>query len=100
MPIPAHKHSGLRSLATIVAIVLLLELALRPVMGNYSISKLRDLKPRDGRCLALSAGRRVVYTGWLLRIPPVVHAVNAAGYRGPVRPLARAPGALRILPGR
>ncbi len=74
-----------------------LELLLRFPMGNAAIDELYQYAPDDGRCLGLDPGAEVVYTGWLLRIPPVEHSVNARGYRGRLRPFEKPPGALRIL---
>ena len=73
------------------------ELLLRFPMGNAAIDELYQYEPDDGRCLGLDPGAQVLYTGWLLRIPPVEHSVNSRGYRGPSRPFEKHPGTLRIL---
>ncbi len=73
------------------------ELLLRFPMGNAAIKDLYGYELDDGRCFGLDPGAEVVYTGWLLRIPPVEHAVNSRGYRGPSRPFEKRPGTLRIL---
>ncbi len=73
------------------------ELLLRFPMGNAAIKDLYRYELDDGRCFGLDPGAEVVYTGWLLRIPPVEHAVNSRGYRGPSRPLEKPPGTVRIL---
>ena len=75
----------------------LVELLLRFPMGNAAIAGLYRYQLDDGRCFGLDPGAEVVYTGWLLRIPPVEHAVNSQGYRGPSRPFERPPGTFRIL---
>ena len=75
----------------------LVELLLRFPMGNAAIAGLYRYQLDDGRCFGLDPGTEVVYTGWLLRIPPVEHAVNSRGYRGPSRPVEKRPGTLRIL---
>ncbi len=74
-----------------------LELLLRFPIGNAAIKDLYQYAPDDGRCLGLDPGATVVYTGWLLRIPPVELSVNSLGYRGPSRPFEKPPGTLRIL---
>ncbi len=85
---PAPKGRGL----LLVATLLLIELSLRAVLGNYAISK---LQARDDNC-SLRAGE-VEYTGWFLRIPPVRHTVNELGYRGEARPRAKPDESTRIL---
>ena len=63
-----------------------IELGLRLPLGNAALQDLYQYGLDDGRCLGLVPGGEVEYTGWLLRIPPVLHAVNAQGYRGSPRP--------------
>ena len=76
--------------------LLSLELGLRLVLGNLDVAPF-VLEPGDGRCVALEPGGQSEYTGMVLRIPPVVHAVNEAGYRGPVRPMQVELGRVRVV---
>ena len=66
-------------------------------MGNVATHELYDYALDDGRCVGLAPGTQVAYTGWLLRIPPVVHAVNSQGFRGPSRSFEKPIGTRRIL---
>ncbi len=66
-------------------------------MGNSALDDLYRYGPDDGRCFGLDPGAEIVYTGWLLRMPPVEHSVNSQGYRGPSRPFEKPPGTLRVL---
>lgn len=60
-------------------------------MGNLDVAPY-ELHPADGRCVGLAAGEQSTYTGTILRIPAVVHAVNEHGYRGPARAAQRVDG--------
>lgn len=73
----------------------LAELGARVWSGRLALGELVQLQPGDGRCVALRPGAHIEYTGFLRRIPPVAHDVNALGFRGtPVE--ARSPETLRI----
>jgi len=76
--------------------LVLVELGLRLALGNLDIAPF-VLDPGDGRCVGLEPGGESTYNGTVLRIPPVVHAVNEHGYRGPARPPARTDEVLRIV---
>jgi hypothetical protein len=79
------------------SILLLIELGLHAILGNFSVTRLYEYGPSDGRCAGLSRGAQTDYTGWLLRIAPVHLAVNADGYRGPRRRKEKPDGTFRIL---
>lgn len=59
--------------------------------GNLDVAPY-ELHPPDGRCVGLEAGEASTYTGTILRIPSVVHAVNEHGYRGAARAAERVEG--------
>lgn len=69
--------------------VLIAEIGLRFVLGNMAQTSLYTLTPKNGACVGLAPDTSVTYTGWFTKIDPVIHEVNADGYRGP----APAPGA-------
>jgi hypothetical protein len=52
--------------------------------------------PSDGRCVGLRPNAEAVYTGLLLKNPPVKLEVNDLGYRGPVLAKERRDGVNRI----
>src|SRR5690242_10223894 len=79
------------ALAVTLSTLLVLELLLSLALGNLDVAPF-VLEPGDGRCVGLEPGGQSEYTGMVLRIPPVVHAVNEGGYRGPVRPKEVEPG--------
>jgi hypothetical protein len=81
----------------LVSVLLLIEIALHALLGNYGITRLYEYGPSDGRCVGLRHGTETDYTGWLFRISPVHLAVNEDGYRGPRRPPAKAADTYRIL---
>jgi hypothetical protein len=88
--------SHLRFALTACLIALLLaELALRSLTGNFAVAELVGAVP-DERCVALLPDRDVQYTGAILKIPAVRQETNADGYRGPQLPQARTPGICRI----
>lgn len=87
------RRWGLAVVVTLLCL-LIVELLLALVLGNMDVAPYQ-LRPGDGRCVALEPGRQTNYTGMLLRIPTVVHAVNEHGYRGPARAM-QGGGALRI----
>lgn len=93
---PAGRCRSVASwLGALVLAWLVAEATCRVFMGNLAVAPW-DTAPGDGRTVALAAGRSVTYTGWFKRVPPVVHAVNALGYRGAERPTERTPGTLRV----
>ena len=91
------SRTGWRSCTLLLFSLGVVEVLLRFPMGNAAIKDLYRYELDDGRCFGLDPGAEVGYTGWLLRIPPVEHAVNSRGYRGPSRPFEKPPGTLRIL---
>lgn len=86
----------LLALAGVGLTLLLLELVLRLALGNLDVAPF-VLEPGDGRCVGLEPGASSSYTGTLLRIPSVEHAINEQGFRGPERPEQPEPGTLRIV---
>lgn len=96
----ASKGSLRRRLLLALGVTLvclaLVEALLRLFLGNLEVAPF-VLDPGDGRCVALEPGGERSYDGMLLRIPPVVHAVNELGYRGAPRPEAAPPGSTRVL---
>jgi lysophospholipase L1-like esterase len=83
-------------LAASLVTLVLAEVALRLVLGNLSIMEMIVLDSPDGRCVALRPGAAVPYTGFIWKIPPVVHDVNELGYRGLARPPQKPAGVVRI----
>ena len=80
------------SLATLIVLELILQVA----TGNLGMPRY-DIHPADGRCVGLSPGTAVGYTGWALRVPEVTHDVNRLGYRGDVRERDKPADVFRIL---
>ncbi len=70
------------ALFAFAVLVLSAEIGLRWVFGNMAQTSLYTLSPSGGACVGLAPGLSVTYTGWFLRIPPVLHEVNLQGYRG------------------
>ena len=100
-----HKQFALRGpgrrllwrVAKVLALTLcVVEVVFRLFLGNLG-EPLIDAPAADGRCMALRPGTVADYTGYLLKVPLVRHDVNALGYRGPPRPVAKPPQAFRIL---
>jgi hypothetical protein len=86
-----------RKLALLAITLLVLEGLARLVMGGAEIGRLYEVRWHDpARCIGLRPGASVEYTGWLFRVPAVLHEVNDLGYRGRERPPARARGTFRI----
>ena len=65
----------------IMILFLGIELVLRLTMGNMNIAPIQ-IHPGDGRCVGLTPGSSVTYTGWFWRVDPVQHGANQYGYRG------------------
>jgi len=86
------RIGGLVLLGTLV----LVEGVLRLLMGNLSLDALTVANPGDGRCIGLKPNVAVEYTGYLWRIPAVIHDVNELGYRGRAYPRDKPAGVLRI----
>jgi hypothetical protein len=91
------RRHGLLTAVLLATVLLLIELGLRLLLGNYAVTSLYEYNPRDGRCVGLKPGAETDYTGWLFRVPPVHLAVNADGYRGPRRPRFKPFNTYRIL---
>jgi hypothetical protein len=72
------------------------EVCLRLVLGNLEVAPLQTHLP-DGRCVGLEPGGQRQYTGWLLRVPPVLHDANEYGYRGTAVPPGPPSSAFRIV---
>ena len=70
------------NLILLVASLLVLELVLRQFLGGVEQAMLYDIGA-PGACMGLKPGAQVDYTGWFLKVPPVLQEVNAYGYRGP-----------------
>lgn len=91
---PRARRFRLAAGVTLLSL-LLAELVLHFTLGNFDVAPFVR-NPGDGRCVGLQPSTASTYTGTVARIPPVVHAVNEYGYRGPALPRERAPGTLRI----
>jgi hypothetical protein len=92
----AQRHHLLTAVL-LVSVLLLIELGLHVLLGNYAITSLYEYQPGDGRCVGLKRDVVTDYTGWLFRISPVHLAVNADGYRGPRRAKSKTDHTYRIL---
>ena len=86
----------LLALAGVGLTLVLLELVLRLALGNLDVAPF-VLEPGDGRCVGLEPGASSAYTGTLLRIPTIEHAINEQGFRGPERPEQPEPSTLRVV---
>jgi lysophospholipase L1-like esterase len=91
-----RKRSGWLPVGLLGGVLIVCEIVLRILMGNFSVMDLTVSDPGDGRCVGLRPDISVDYSGFLWRIPTVQHDVNNLGYRGPQRPHAKPPGTFRI----
>jgi hypothetical protein len=91
---------GVRRVLGISLITLLmLEVALRLVMGGAEVGSLYQFRRdglNDGRCVGLKPGAQLDFTGVLKRIPPVRQEVNGLGYRGLERSRSKSRGVFRV----
>lgn len=94
---PRARRDLLLTLILLASVLLLIELSLHLLLGNYGITTLYEYRPADGRCVGLKPGAQTDYTGWLFRISPVHLAVNADGFRGTRRARAKSDRVYRIL---
>jgi hypothetical protein len=89
----------LGNFALLLATLIVIEVALRQVMGRMEQAYLYQYSGSTGDtpCVVLRPGAEVKYTGWFLKIPAVRQEVNSLGYRGPDRPQEKSPGVFRIV---
>lgn len=86
-PVPRQRTLRKVLLGSALVIVVL-EIAGRPLFGNLGNLQIYDPTPTDGRCVALKRNLAQPYTGWMFAVSETVLDSNAYGFRGP----ASAPG--------
>jgi len=81
------------SLTAIIALIFL-ETTFRFIFGNCAVAPF--LLTQDMRCVGLRPNAKIPYTGWLFKLPPVIHDANAYGYRGKEYPPLKNNNTVRI----
>jgi hypothetical protein len=81
----------------LLAGIILLEIGLRFVLGNFAQSRLLHHSDHLDVCLETRPDFDMLYTGWMLRVPPTRMRTNSLGARGNEIAATRPEGALRVL---
>lgn len=81
----------------VLAGVILLEIGLRFVLGNFAQSRLLQHSDNVDVCLETRPNFDMSYTGWMLRVAPTRMRTNSLGARGDEIAATRPEGALRVL---
>jgi hypothetical protein len=96
--VPARPGGRARRIAASLALgLLLLEVGLRFVLGNFGQSKVLQRSEDPDVCLELRPGVELTYTGWRGRVPASQVRTNSYGIRGPEFSFDKTPGELRIV---
>ncbi len=98
----ANNTRSKRRIALRIAFGLLLalicgEVFLRVTMGNCALGRIMEFDTDKAPCVRMIPGAKIIHTGFLKKITPVVHSVNPFGYRGQARLPQKHEGVFRIV---
>ncbi len=85
------------SIATLLAVFLIIEVALRLTLGNNDLGKLLYYQHDSLPCTRLKPGTEVIHSGVFKKIRPQVHKINQYGYRGKPRGPKKSKDVFRII---
>lgn len=87
----------LPSLPAVLGSLVLVEVALRVLLGNFAQSAMLRRSDHPEVCLENVPSFDAPYTGWLLRVPPTRLRTNTWGARGPEPANLKDPRRLRVI---